>query len=58
MNKYEIDKIPSTTLDLIRYLEELYPDTYNTNPTYVGTPEFWKEAGKIELIRMLKEKIQ
>jgi len=49
-------KIPSTTIDLVRLLEELYPDVMELDPTIVGTPEYWKKVGIVELIQKIKYK--
>lgn len=48
--------IPSSTIDFISMLEELYPDIMELDPTYVGTPDYWKKAGIIELIKKIKIK--
>jgi len=48
--------VPSTTIDLIKWLEEIYPDVFETDASFVGTPEYWKKAGIIELIQKLKIK--
>ena len=34
----------------------MYPDVFDTDVFFVGTPEYWKKAGVIELINMLKIK--
>jgi len=47
-------KVPSTTILLLTLLEDLYPDTMELDPTCVGTPDYWKKAGVIELIQKLK----
>lgn len=49
-------KVPSTTIDLVKMLDELYPDVMELDPAWVGTPEYWKKAGIIELIQKLKIK--
>lgn len=51
-------RLPSNTIDLIKYLEDLYPDIYELDPTLVGTPEYWKKAGVIELIQMLNSRLE
>ena len=45
--------VPSSTIDLLTVLREKYPDVACTNPEEVGTPEYWKSMGVIELIREL-----
>jgi hypothetical protein len=54
MNKFS--SIPTNTVDLIKWLEDMYPDVFDTDVFFVGTPEYWKKAGVIELINMLKIK--
>lgn len=48
--------IPSTTIDLVRWIEEIYPNTMELDPNEVGTPAYWKKAGIIELVNMIKIK--
>jgi hypothetical protein len=47
-------KIPEKTKDFIEELEKIYKDKYETDENIVGTPEYWKKAGVIELIRQVK----
>ena len=49
---------PSNTVDLIKYLEDIYTDLFELDPAMVGTPEYWKKAGVIELIQLLKSRIE
>lgn len=46
--------VPSSTIDLIKKLKEQYPDKAETDPTIVGTPDFWKQIGVVELLRELE----
>ena len=46
--------VPSSTIDLINLLKEKYPDELNTNPKIVGTPEYWKTVGVVQLLRELQ----
>ena len=50
-------RLPSNTIDLIKHLEEMYDDVFELDPTMVGTPEYWKKAGVIELIQLLKSRL-
>ena len=50
--------IPPLTLDFIKYLEAKYPDKFELSEKEVGTPEYWKKAGIIELIRDVKNIIK
>ena len=43
--------IPSSTIELLNILKEHYPDKAVTDPKLVGTPEYWKHMGVVELIR-------
>lgn len=45
--------VPSSTIDLLNVLKTRYPDVACTDPEEVGTPEYWKGMGVIELIREL-----
>lgn len=45
--------VPSNTIDLIRLLTSRYEDKAEVDPTIVGTPEYWKKIGVIELLREL-----
>ena len=46
--------VPSLTIDLIDQLKELYPDRLDTDPKNVGTPQYWMDAGIVDLIRRLE----
>ncbi|MCI4436677.1 MAG: hypothetical protein JHC33_07720 [Ignisphaera sp.] len=46
--------IPGNSTALLSALEKIYPDTFETDPTMVGTPEYWKRAGVIELLKMIR----
>lgn len=48
--------VPSSTIDFIKELERLYPDTMELDPSYLGTPDYWKKAGIVELIQKIKVK--
>lgn len=50
--------VPMYTIDLLKELERLYPDVMELDEDVVGTPQYWKEAGVIELLRMLKTEIE
>lgn len=45
---------PSGTSELVVLLDTLYPDKIGTDPKIVGTPEYWKQVGVIELIQKIK----
>ena len=47
--------IPSDTRSLLEILEKTYPDSYEIEE--VSTPEYWKKAGVIELLRLIRESI-
>lgn len=47
-----MDKIPSFSIDLIKYLDELYPEKCPT--VKQKEREIWMYAGKRELVRNLK----
>lgn len=53
-----LEDIPIYTKDLIRVLKEIYPDTFIVEEEEVNTPQYWKKAGIIELIRLLDTNIQ
>ena len=44
--------VPMYTADLIKVLEQAYPDIMEVDP--VPSHEYWKKAGIVELIRNLK----
>lgn len=46
--------LPMYTVDLVKELDKLYPDTFMVD-SFVEE-DYWKLAGKIELIRFLKSK--
>ena len=47
--------VPSDTRSLLEELEKLYPDKYEVE---VKTPEeYWKRAGIIELLRLIRYEI-
>jgi hypothetical protein len=46
-------KVPSSTIDLIKVLKEKYEDKLVVDAEVVGTPEYWKNAGVVELLREL-----
>lgn len=50
--------VPSSTIDLIKILKERYPDVLECNEETVGTPEYWKKVGIIELLRELEYRIR
>ena len=47
-------KIPTYTADLIVMLKLQNPDKLEEDPLLVGTPEYWKRVGIVELIRSLE----
>lgn len=47
--------VPSDTRTLIRVLEDIYVDRFETEPLTVE--EYWKKAGVIELIRTLRHSV-
>lgn len=47
--------IPQLSIKLIEMLDDIYPDVMELDPTFVNTPEYWKKAGIIELIKNLKQ---
>ena len=47
--------IPSDTKSLLLVLEKIYPDSYQTEE--ISIPEYWKKAGKIELIRLIRQNV-
>lgn len=56
-----MNTIPRETKDFINLLREEYKDEMELESEYVGTPEYWKKAGVIELIRkfdFLKENLE
>jgi hypothetical protein len=53
-----LDKIPASTEGLLEYLKEIYSDVMELDPTMVGTPEYWKKAGVIELIQKIEYYIE
>lgn len=46
--------VPINTLDLLTLLKTKYPDKAETDPEVVGTPEYWKKIGIIELLKELE----
>jgi len=46
--------ITTYTVDMIRQLKKLYPDVLETDPEEVGTPNYWKKVGVVELVRTLE----
>ena len=48
-----MDKLPRNTLDLLKKLDELYPDQMPTDK--LSDFELGKKAGVIELLRLLKQ---
>ena len=46
--------IPSSTIDFIRQLQLKYSDELMLDEKIVGTPEYWKKAGVVELLRELQ----
>lgn len=44
-------KIPNLTIDFINELKTRYPDEIETDPSKVGTPEYWEKVGIIKLIQ-------
>jgi hypothetical protein len=54
-HKGEHMTVPSDSKSLIEKLEEIYPDKYETDP--VDLPEYWKKAGVVELLRVLRASI-
>jgi len=49
--------VPSNTLDFLNELRSLYKDQAEVDPQYVGTPEYWKRMGVIELLRKVDASI-
>lgn len=47
--------IPSDTKSLLEQFEKIYPDSYQTEE--LSTSEYWKLAGKIELLRLIRQSI-
>ena len=47
-------EITTYTVDMIRQLKKLYPDVLETDPEEVGTPNYWKKVGVVELVRTLE----
>lgn len=47
--------IPTTTVELLELLDKWYIDKLETNSEFVGTPEYWKKAGIIELKHRIRE---
>lgn len=50
-------ELPSKTIDLLLLLKEEYEDFYETDEKKVGTPEYWKKAGVIEIIKRIENSI-
>lgn len=51
-----MEHLPSQTIDLIKLLEELYPDNFPIHELGITSPyEMGKKAGVIELIHLLKQ---
>ncbi len=48
--------IPSKSMDLIKVLDELYPDRMIVNDT-ISDKDKLRLEGKVELIRLLKENL-
>lgn len=48
-----LSEIPLLTVDFVKLLELNYPNEYEFNADVVGTPEYWKKAGILELIGKL-----
>jgi hypothetical protein len=46
--------VPSSTIELINLLKTQYPDKAEVDPSVVGTPEYWKSMGVVELLRDLE----
>lgn len=46
--------VPSSTIDLIKILKDKYPDVLEVDTEVVGTPEYWKKVGVVELLRDLE----
>ena len=47
--------VPSDTRSLLELLETMYPDKYQVEE--MDTPKYWKQAGVIELLRLIRESI-
>jgi len=45
--------VPNSTIELLNLLKNKYPDVAWTEVDKVGSPEYWKSMGVIELIREL-----
>ena len=43
--------VPIATVDFINMLKIKYEDKAEVDPTVVGTPEYWKKIGVVELLR-------
>lgn len=50
--------IPAKTVDLLKVLKEAYKDEMETDPKLVGTPDYFKKAGVIELIKTIEVSIE
>lgn len=47
-------KVPINSIDLIEVLEKEYKDVLDVDVLSVGTPDYWKKAGVVELLRRLR----
>ncbi len=47
-------KIPLLSVDLIKQLDEMFPDQFPSPEDFPDERRFWAEGGKRELIRDLK----
>jgi len=54
----DLSVTPVYTADLINILKDVYTDKFIINESEVGTPDYWKKAGIIELIRILENNIR
>jgi hypothetical protein len=50
--------VPSSTIELLEVLKKRYPDVACTDIEKVGTPEYWKAMGVVDLIRELSYYIE
>jgi hypothetical protein len=50
-------KISMYTRDQVEELKKVYKDKLECDPKYVGTPDYWKQVGVVELIRLLDNEL-
>ena len=46
--------VPSNTIEFLTVIKQQYEDKLEVDERVVGTPEYWKRVGVVELIRTVE----